>query len=65
MERTLARLLALAESYGCSDLEALRSDLTVVLRVEYLTWQRQVKSVDERWRRRVERGANQPTRSKP
>lgn len=46
----LARLVALAEAYGCTELTALEADLDVVLRVEYLTFERAVRSAHERAR---------------
>lgn len=48
--RMLARIVALAEAYGCTELVALEADLDVVLRIEYLTFQRQVRSAQERAR---------------
>lgn len=59
--RTVERLIALAESYGCRDVEALRADVDVVIRVEVLTWERAVRSAEERWRRKVTpRGVKSP-----
>lgn len=46
----LARLVALAEAYGCTEMVALEADLDVVLRIEYLTFERQVRSAHERAR---------------
>jgi len=48
--RMLARIVALAEAHGCTGLEALERDLDAVLRVEYLTFQRAVRSAQERAR---------------
>lgn len=55
--RFVERLIALAEAYGCDELDALRADLDVAVRIEFLTFQRTVRSAEERWRRRLERGA--------
>jgi hypothetical protein len=52
-QRMLERLVALAEAYGCTELEALEADVDVVLRVEYLFFQRRVRTADEMARRRV------------
>lgn len=48
--RMLARIVALAEAYGCTELVALEADLDAVLRVEYLTFERAVRSAHERAR---------------
>lgn len=60
-QRLVARIVALAEAYGCSDGAALERDIDVVIRVEYLTFQRTIRTAEERYRRRVaklERVAN-------
>lgn len=51
--RMIERLIALAEAYGCSDLEAMRADIDVVIRIEYLTFDRRVRTAQELTRRRV------------
>jgi len=51
--RTVARLVAIAEAYGCTDLDALRDDVDAIIRVEYLVWQRQVRTAQEATRRAV------------
>jgi len=58
--RTIERLTALAEAYGAADVEGLRADIEVIIKVEYLTHEREVRSVEERWRRRMHRGAKAP-----
>ena len=52
-QRMLERIVALAEAYGCHDLAAMSADLDVVIRIEYLTFQRRVRTADELARRRV------------
>lgn len=49
--RTLERILALAEAYGCTDVAALEADVSTVLRVEYMTMERRVRSAQEHARR--------------
>lgn len=65
--RMVERLLALAEAYGCDDLESMRVDVETVIRVEYLTFHRAVRSAEERWRRRLAVGRNghQPVSDSP
>lgn len=58
--RLVARLVAIAESYGCQDLAALEEDIGVVIRVEVLSFEREIRSAEERWRRRMHRGAIRP-----
>jgi hypothetical protein len=58
--RTVARIVALAESYGCTDLTALGADVSVIVRAEFLAHEREVRSVEERWRRRMHRGVKPP-----
>lgn len=53
--RTLERLVAIAEAYGCTDIDALRDDIDAIVRVEYLVWQRQVRTAQEATRRAVAR----------
>lgn len=59
------RLIALCEAHGCGDLEGLRADVEVVIRVEFLAHQRAIRSTEERWRRRLDRGAGMPTGTQP
>lgn len=56
------RLVALIEAYGCPNVEALTEDIDVIVRVEYLAFARSLRSADERWRRRMQRGTKTPTR---
>jgi hypothetical protein len=51
--RTVARLVAIAEAYGCADLAALEADVDAIIRIEYLVWQRQVRTAQEATRRAV------------
>lgn len=63
--RLAARLVALAEAHGCRDIEALEADVSVVIRIEMLSHQREIRSIEERWRRRLERGTKTPTGTQP
>lgn len=58
--RLLERLVALAEAYGCTNVDAIHADIDIVLKVEFLTHEREIRSVEERWRRRMHRGAKAP-----
>jgi hypothetical protein len=58
--RLVARLIAIAESYGCTDLAALSEDMDAIVRVEVLTFEREIRSADERWRRKMHRGRTPP-----
>jgi hypothetical protein len=49
--RMVERIVALAEAYGAGDLEHLSADLDVVLRVEYLAFDRQRRTAYELKRR--------------
>jgi hypothetical protein len=49
--RMVERIVALAEAYGAGDLEHLADDLSVVLRVEYLAFDRQRRTAYELKRR--------------
>jgi hypothetical protein len=51
--RTVEGLVALAEAYGCTELEAFRADIEVTMRVQFLVFERQRKSAYEH-RRRME-----------
>lgn len=52
--RAVEAIIALAEAYGCTELEALRADVEVTMRVQFLVFERQRKNAYEH-RRRVER----------
>jgi hypothetical protein len=60
--RLVVRLAALAESYGATQLEALRADFDVMVRTEFLAHEAEVRAVEERWRRRLHAvGQKSPT----
>lgn len=58
--RLVQRLVALAQAYGCHDLEALEADVSVVIRVEYLAFEKARKAAYERERRARVRGTEMP-----
>jgi hypothetical protein len=49
--RLVDRIVALAESYGATELEALTDDMDVIVRVEYLAFEKARKAAYERRRR--------------
>ena len=58
-QRAVESIIALAEAYGCTELEAFRADIEVAMRVQFLVFERQRKSAYEH-RRRVERKSHHP-----
>lgn len=58
--RLVARLVALCESYGCTDVAAFEADVSVVIRVEYLAFEKARKAAYERERRARVRGTEMP-----
>ena len=59
--RLVERILALAESYGATNMDALGEDVNVIVRVEYLAFRRAIRSAEERVRRKAARGTKMPT----